>query len=211
MYKQNFELDTPAALGMIANLSNEELKELLNDDEKFEEVVKNNKQFQELETEKEMLMASNRSLAEYNLAKQPELEQGKQVVRELSERGSQLCSSVQEKLDEIKEKPGMMSIDTALEMLQTAATETEEESEKIAEKFLAGDTEVDEFLDQFTSRRKLMHLRKVKVDKMRELIKSKDRGISGYPTAGNFPGMSPSLPYPAGLVSMPMPVAMPPY
>ncbi|XP_033217754.1 vacuolar protein sorting-associated protein 37B isoform X2 [Belonocnema kinseyi] len=196
---------------MIANLSNEELKELLNDDEKFEEVVKNNKQFQELETEKEMLMASNRSLAEYNLAKQPELEQGKQVVRELSERGSQLCSSVQEKLDEIKEKPGMMSIDTALEMLQTAATETEEESEKIAEKFLAGDTEVDEFLDQFTSRRKLMHLRKVKVDKMRELIKSKDRGISGYPTAGNFPGMSPSLPYPAGLVSMPMPVAMPPY
>ena len=48
-----------------------------------------------------MLMASNRSLAEYNLAKQPELEEGKQVVRELSERGSQLCSSVQEKLDEI--------------------------------------------------------------------------------------------------------------
>ena len=58
-------------------------------------------QFKELETEKEMLMASNRSLAEYNLVKQPELEEGKQVIRELSERGSQLCSSVQEKLDEI--------------------------------------------------------------------------------------------------------------
>lgn len=211
MYKQNFELDTPAALGIIANLSNEALKELLNDDEKFEDVVKNVDQFKELESEKEMLMASNRSLAEDNLAKQPEIEEGKQVVRELSEKGSQLCSSVQEKLDEIKEKPGMMSVDTALEMLQTAASEIEEESEKVAEKFLAGDMEVDEFLEQFLSRRKTMHLRKVKVDKMRELIKSKDRGISGYPATSNFPGMSPSLPYPAGIVSMPMPVPMPPY
>lgn len=41
MYKQNFELDTPAALRVIANLTNDELKELLNDDEKFEEVIKN--------------------------------------------------------------------------------------------------------------------------------------------------------------------------
>lgn len=41
MYKQNFELDAPAALRVIENLSNEELKELLNDDEKFEDVIKN--------------------------------------------------------------------------------------------------------------------------------------------------------------------------
>lgn len=41
MYKQNFELDTQAALRIIKNMSNDELKELLNDDEKFEEVIKN--------------------------------------------------------------------------------------------------------------------------------------------------------------------------
>ena len=82
--------------------------------------------------------------------------------------------------------------------------------QKVAEKFLAGDIEVDEFLEQFLSRRKLMHLRKVKVDKMRELIKSKDKEMPVYPV-GNFPGMSPFLPYPSGIVSMPMPVAMPPY
>ena len=50
MYKQNFELDTPAALGIIANFSNEQLKELLNDDEKFEEVVKNVKQVNSIES-----------------------------------------------------------------------------------------------------------------------------------------------------------------
>ncbi|XP_051160640.1 vacuolar protein sorting-associated protein 37B [Leptopilina boulardi] len=210
MYKQNFELDTQAALRIIKNMSNDELKELLNDDEKFEEVIKNVEQFKEYETEKEMLMASNRSLAEYNLARQPELEEGKQELRELSEKGSLLCTSINEKLDEIKEKPGMMSVDTALDMLQTAASEIDEQSETVAKKFVDGEIEVDEFLDQYLSLRLLVHLRKVKVEKMQELIKSKDKGV-GYPALGKFPGMSPSLPYPSGIVSMPMPVQMPPY
>lgn len=48
-----------------------------------------------------MLMASNRSLAEFNLSKQPELQEGKQILRELSENGTKLCTSVKEKLDEI--------------------------------------------------------------------------------------------------------------
>lgn len=73
---------------------------------------------------------------------------------------------------------------------------------------MTGDIEVDEFLDQFLIRRKLMHLRKVKVDKLRELIR---KGCSasntlGYPTISNFPGMAPSIPYPTGPVAMPMPL-----
>lgn len=67
--------------------------------------------------------------------------------------------------------------------------------------------EVDEFLEQFLSRRKIMHMRKVKVDKMRELMRRSHSSVNpGYPIAGNFPGMSPGVPYPTGLVSMPMPV-----
>lgn len=60
-------------------------------------------QFKDLETEKEMLMASNRSLAEFNLAKQPELEEGKETLRELSEKGNELCTRVKEKLEELSE------------------------------------------------------------------------------------------------------------
>ncbi|XP_015592839.1 vacuolar protein sorting-associated protein 37B [Cephus cinctus] len=210
MYNSIEEPDIPAALGLLSHLNNEELRELLNDDRKFEDIVKDVKQFKELETEKEMLMASNRSLAEYNLAMQPELEEGKQVLKKLSEKGSQLCSSVQEKLIERKEKLGSMTVDTALDLLQAAAAEIEEESEKLAEKFLAGDMEVDEFLEQFLTPRNLMHLRKVKVDKMRELMRRPPThaapGCPGYPSASNFPGMGPSVPYPMGPVSMPMPV-----
>lgn len=100
-----------------------------------------------------------------------------------------------------------MTIDTALDLLETAAAEIEEQSESIAGKFLAGDIEVDEFLEQFLAQRKLMHLRKVKVDKLKELIrKSHSSGGPGYPIASNFPGIAPAIPYPTGPVSMPMPV-----
>lgn len=46
-------------------------------------------------------MASNTSLAEFNLSKQPELQEGKQILKELSEKGNKLCISVKEKLEEI--------------------------------------------------------------------------------------------------------------
>ncbi|CAL7949328.1 unnamed protein product [Xylocopa violacea] len=208
MFKSNQEPDIPAALGLLSHLTNDELKELLNNDAKFEDIVKDVKQFKDLETEKEMLMASNRSLAEFNLSRQPELQEGKQALKDLSEQGNGLCMIIKQKLDYIKEKSGEMSVDTALDLLQTAAAEIEEESETIAEKFLAGDMEVDEFLEQFLSRRKLMHLRKVKVDKLRELIRKSHSAISGpgYPIASNFPSIAPSIPYPTGPVSMPMPV-----
>ncbi|KYM98314.1 Vacuolar protein sorting-associated protein 37B, partial [Cyphomyrmex costatus] len=163
--------------------------------------------FKDLETEKEMLMASNRSLAEFNLSKQPELEEGKQVLKELSEQANQLCSSVRDKIDKMRDNSGTMTVDIALDLLQAAAAEIEEESEGIAQKFLAGDIEVDVFLDQFLSRRKLMHLRKVKVDKLREIIrKGHSSNTPGYPATSNFPGLVPSIPYPTGPVAMPMPL-----
>ncbi|KAF7391391.1 vacuolar protein sorting-associated protein 37B [Vespula maculifrons] len=204
MYKSSQEPDIPAALGLLTLLSNEELKDILNDDSKFEDIVKDIKQFKELETEKEVLMASNRSLAEFNLSKQPELEEGKQILKELSDKGHQLCISVKEKLNEMKDRSGAMTVDTALDLLQAAAAEIEEESEKVAEKFLAGDIEVDEFLEQFLSRRKLMHLRKVKVDKIREIMRKSSQASSYF--TSNFTVIAPSIPYPTGPVSMPMPV-----
>lgn len=44
MYKSNQEPDIPAALGLLSHLTNDELKELLNDDSKFEDIVKDVKQ-----------------------------------------------------------------------------------------------------------------------------------------------------------------------
>ncbi|CAG5075506.1 Similar to VPS37B: Vacuolar protein sorting-associated protein 37B (Homo sapiens) [Cotesia congregata] len=206
MFNSTQEPDIPAALALLNHLSNDELKEILNNEGKFEEVVKDIKQFKELETEKEMLMASNRSLAEFNLAKQPELEESKKILLELGEKGNALCLNIQRIMNDIKSKSDCLSVDTAMELLQSSATEIEEESEKHAENFLAGNLDVDEFLEQFLVKRKLMHLRKVKIDKMKELRKKSKFPKSGsnYPQGRSFSDTG--VPYPTGPVSMPMPV-----
>ncbi|XP_011301331.1 vacuolar protein sorting-associated protein 37B-like [Fopius arisanus] len=83
-------MDILAALSMLNHLSNTDLGEILNDDGRFEEVVNDIKQFKELESEKEVLIAGNRSLAEVNLAKQSQLEENKKALYELSEKGCKL-------------------------------------------------------------------------------------------------------------------------
>lgn len=58
-----------------------------------------------LEQQKEQLMDENRKIAEENLLKEPELIEKRARINELSEEGVALCSSVQEKLEEISELP----------------------------------------------------------------------------------------------------------
>lgn len=137
MFKSSQEPDIPAAIGPLNSFSTDELKDLLNNDDKFEEIIKDNQQvlisifllvqsyfkklndifnlkdessaidccilFQllELESEKEEIMVRNRSLAEFNLSKEPELEESKNLIQSLSEEGNQLCASVQAKLEQI--------------------------------------------------------------------------------------------------------------
>lgn len=58
-------------------------------------------QIKDLEAEKEMLIASNRSLAEFNLTKEPHLAEGKQHLQELSERGAALCQRIESRVSEL--------------------------------------------------------------------------------------------------------------
>ncbi|KAI5642550.1 modifier of rudimentary (Mod(r)) protein domain-containing protein [Phthorimaea operculella] len=208
--------DYPSAMGLLAHLNSDELKEMLNDDTKFDSVLKDVKQVKDWETEKEMIIASNRSLAEFNLSKEPELEALKAEVQEKSGNGEQLCSRIKELLDEYKSKSAGISPDTTQALLQTAAAESEEQSENIAQDFLSGKIDVDKFLEDFESIRKTMHLRKFKAEKMGELIRSGGQtsygnGISKpylpYPSYGSQ--NMPSVPYPMGPLNMPMPGVMP--
>lgn len=79
-----------------------------------------------------------------------------------------------------------MSADTALALLQAAAAEMEEESEKIAQDFLSGDLDIEDFLTRFAEFRKIMHLRKVKAEKMSELVNRRPL-INSVPNYVNAP------------------------
>lgn len=108
-----------------------------------------------------------------------------------------------------------MNPESMLDILKASAAESEEASDKIAEDFLSSSIAIDEFLEQFKSSRIEMHLRKLKADKMKELLR---QGAGNgppqinYPPGGmsNFYGPNPSnAPYPnmqpGGYPMMPMP------
>lgn len=207
--------DLSAALNTIGHLNNDQLKELLNDDEKFDDMMKNLQQFKSLEQEREMLLVSITSLSEFNIMKEPTLVEGREKIEERSSEGEELSLRVQEKMEEYRKKSGNMSTDTALALLQTAAAEMEEESETIAQNFLSSDLDIEDFLTQFAERRKIMHLRKVKVEKMSELIRQPllnhaPNYINAPPVSINsnfFPSVlnTNSVPYPTGPMHMPLP------
>lgn len=89
----------------------------------------------------------------------------------------------------------------------------------MAENFLSGDIDLEGFLEEFLKRRKEMHLRKAKADKMTELLSRRNssyrplsdgikHSIAGYPQPA-YPHSSyfqpTSMPYPNVPINMPMP------
>ncbi|XP_050428890.1 vacuolar protein sorting-associated protein 37B [Adelges cooleyi] len=207
-----------SVMGLMSHLTASELREILNDDTKFEHYANELKTNKDGDTEKEMLIASNRSLAEFNLTKEPELVSGKKRLHEMYEEAEKLYKNVMEKVDTLKQNKSSSNPETTLALLQTSACETEEESDKMAEKFLSGEIDLDGFLEEFLKIRKSMHLRKAKADKMAELLRRRNSSykpsvesisnkMASYPQPGySQPYFQPtnSVPYPS-VPSMPMP------
>ncbi|KAL1130030.1 hypothetical protein AAG570_012973 [Ranatra chinensis] len=209
--KKMYPFDYKAICGFLEHLNNKELEDVLNYDNKFEDMVKDINLSKDIETDKEMLLASNRSLAEFNLKREPEIQSMKEELHQLSRVGESLYTSIEEKSVKLKNQAKNNNLDTALALLQTAAAEMEEESEGVAELFLEGTTDIEGFLEPFTSRRKIMHLRRVKSDKMAEMIRRRNSTVH-YPSTENYtslyqpPPPIAAVPYPLGPISsMPIP------
>lgn len=83
----------------------------------------------------------------------------------------------------------------------------------IAEKFLEGDLDIDNFLEQFAASRKVMHLRRVKADKMTEILTRQHNAAHppqsythhSAPSYTPLPPVTGSVPYPIPGINMPMP------
>uniref|UniRef100_A0A182LZJ1 VPS37 C-terminal domain-containing protein n=1 Tax=Anopheles culicifacies TaxID=139723 RepID=A0A182LZJ1_9DIPT len=217
------------AVQSLRGLSSDELRALLDDDEKLNERV--NEAVQTLESAKELIIAENRSLAEKNLNFEPKMVELRSRVQDLADECRTLGESVKEKSTQLSTKSETNNPETVLALLQTAAAESEEESEGIVKKLLDSELPAEAYLEQFMNSRKLMHSRKLKAEKMAELLRSNrhttqrfDTGYGPssmpYPSAntsarGGFyvpPGMTTSstnaVPYPVGPPSMPMPMVM---
>merc|ERR1719260_264129 len=141
-----------------------------------------------LQEEKNMLLTSNKSLAEYNLSQEPVVREAKARLQEKYRAAQQLGEEVRQLKSSLDTKQGNVSPDTLLALLEAANQEVEEQSEQMTDTFLSGGDNLEEFLEQYHEKRKLAHLRRVKVDKLKELIRARNQQGTPSRTAPPPPG-----------------------
>uniref|UniRef100_A0A8C7CN92 VPS37B subunit of ESCRT-I n=1 Tax=Oncorhynchus kisutch TaxID=8019 RepID=A0A8C7CN92_ONCKI len=141
-----------------------QLNELLEDDDKLNSIVQEMEEMQEVQQTKEMILASNRSLAEQNLQLQPRLNHQKSQL-------TKCYSSLQESFEAYqvhKSKLGFHGISRLLSW--NVFKPSLFSKQNMADSFLDGDVTLDAFMDSYQSNRKLAHLRRVKIDKLQEMV-----------------------------------------
>ncbi|NXT86126.1 VP37D protein, partial [Zapornia atra] len=128
-------------------------------------------QFQSLQVEREMCLASNCTLARVNLSLRPRLEDGKaslaikyQELQEIRE----ACWDKQQRLEAYLEK---WSLQSALVQLQAKLDASEAESEAQIEQFLAQDVPLESFLESFWQSRTRSHVCRTQLEKLQELLR----------------------------------------
>ncbi|CAN9512874.1 unnamed protein product [Ophioblennius macclurei] len=147
-----------------------QLNEVLEDDEKLTKMVHEMDEMQEVQQSKERTLVSNRTLAEENLALQPRLEHKKEQLTKRYGSLQESFESYQLRKSTLDHKSGNTSLDILLALLQAEGAKIEEETENMADSFLDGDVTLDSFIDSYQSNRKLAHLRRVKIEKLQEMV-----------------------------------------
>ncbi|CAL8364587.1 unnamed protein product [Lota lota] len=154
-------------------LSTSELRELLQNEDKMDQIINLNEKFQELQLQRESLLASNRGLAEESLAHRPPLNTGKLQLAEKYRQLSNLTTACWEKQRQLENHGPKSSPLTAQTLLREEVAQAEEESEELLEKFMEGRVNLESFLESFQSSRKTYHIRRAQVEKVQELCRAK--------------------------------------
>ncbi|KAK7929792.1 hypothetical protein WMY93_006187 [Mugilogobius chulae] len=167
----------------LQELSQSELQELLDNAERVEAMALESDEIQNIQLEREMALASNRSLAEQNLDRKPYLESQKEA---LVSRYLQLEAVQKEYREHCAQRDGIegqVSPEALFNRLQVESSKTEEESESLADEFLDGSLALDSFLDRFLSLRSLAHKRRVRIEKLQEVLRQRNSSSSSISTA----------------------------
>ncbi|CAM9955504.1 unnamed protein product [Lampetra fluviatilis] len=152
-------------------LSLQQLRGLLQNDEKLAEMARERDEVQCVELERCTAVASTRSLAELNVGLEPQLALSRAVLSSKYQQLHELLRDYQHKQRQLAESfDGSCCPETLLALLQAETAKAEEEAEAVAESFLAGELPLDDFVESFLARRSLIHLRRAKADKLKEML-----------------------------------------
>ncbi|XP_056602714.1 VPS37B subunit of ESCRT-I a [Triplophysa dalaica] len=147
-----------------------QLNELLEDDEKLNKMIIDMEEIKDVQQNKEKTLATNRILAEQNLELQPRLDHQKNELTKRYRCLQEQFEAYQLRKSTLDHMSGNTSLDTLLALLQAEGAKIEEETENMADSFLDGEAPLDTFIDEYQSKRKLAHLRRVKIEKLQEMV-----------------------------------------
>uniref|UniRef100_A0A3Q3X2B2 VPS37 C-terminal domain-containing protein n=1 Tax=Mola mola TaxID=94237 RepID=A0A3Q3X2B2_MOLML len=160
----------------LQDLSQSELQELLDNPDRVESMALESDEIQNIQLEREMALASNRSLAEQNLDMKPRLESQKEVLVERYSHLEAVREAYRQHCSLRDGIVGQVSPEALFSRLQTEGSKTEVESEALADEFLEGSLPLDSFLDRFLSLRSLAHKRRVRIEKLQEILRQRSEG-----------------------------------
>ncbi|XP_007943099.1 vacuolar protein sorting-associated protein 37C [Orycteropus afer afer] len=180
----------------------QELEQMQNDPDAIDRLALEAPEVQDLQLEREMALATNRSLAEQNLEFQGPLEVSRSNLLDKYQELRKLVERCQEQKAKLEKYSSALQPEALLDLLQVEGMKIEEESEAMAEKFLEGEVPLETFLENFSSMRVLSHLRRVRVEKLQDVVR---KPRPPQEPAGDAPPPRPPPPPPR-----PVPQATPP-
>ncbi|XP_072857421.1 vacuolar protein sorting-associated protein 37A isoform X2 [Pogona vitticeps] len=145
--------DVPDAFPELSELSISQLTDMNEQEDMLLEQFVNLPQLKQVINDKDDLVKSIEELAKKNLLLEPSLEAKRQAVLDKYEQLIQLKAMFEKKMQRQHELSESCSASALQARLKVAAHEAEEESDTIAEDFLEGKTEIDDFLSSFMEKR----------------------------------------------------------
>ncbi|XP_053107425.1 vacuolar protein sorting-associated protein 37A [Hemicordylus capensis] len=162
--------DVPEAFPELSEFSISQLTDMNEQEDILLEQFVNLPQLKQVINDKDDLVKSIEELAKKNLLLEPSLESKRQAVLDKYEQLTQLKATFEKKMQRQHELSESCSASALQARLKVAAHEAEEESDTIAEDFLEGKTEIDDFLSSFMEKRTVCHCRRAKEEKLQQTI-----------------------------------------
>ncbi|TFK14920.1 PH and SEC7 domain-containing protein 2 [Platysternon megacephalum] len=162
--------DVPDAFPELSELSIPQLTDMNEQEDILLEQFVNLPQLKQIIMDKDDLVKSIEELAKKNLLLEPSLEAKRQTVLDKYEQLTQMKGTFEKKMQRQHELSESCSASALQARLKVAAHEAEEESDTIAEDFLEGKMEIDDFLSSFMEKRTICHCRRAKEEKLQQAI-----------------------------------------
>jgi len=143
-----------------------ELSQMLNDETEFNKFFESLPAVQTMKKLRDDLRTANEELAKRNLSREAEIEALKRELASRQQVVSDKRFAFEQKAQRQQEVMKQFSTPALIEQLSNAAQEAELSSDATANKFLAGEIELKDFVKEFMDKRKLFHLRAAKKESL---------------------------------------------